>query len=249
MTLRKRGRKKKRGPKKKLPEKEIKRVTWDYKVVSCNNMRQNGFIGKFASSKAAYSCVEKLLKASKEVVFPKKIVKKNGIAEDYLGEYLILERRKSDETTLLRNEFGKLVEHKTNTENWVILDKFRYNTEETFWVYGYDPKYNRKTFMWVYENIVTNIIHKYDIKRVFVYANKVIIKNDSSGMDLIICKSKSEAIRFYNMLESKTRQAGISQVFYGGAYGGSNKRTSALVKEICEYTGWDRDKVVRNGVR
>ena len=141
MISSKRGRKKKRGPKKKTPPKVYKpRNKWNYKVVSCRNGNQhmNGFFGAFNELKDAYAKVEKLLEESKKVVFPKKLVGTRGY-DDCVDEYLILERKSGEgETTLLRNEFGKLVEHKTNTKKWVIFDKFRYYTEETFWVYGYD---------------------------------------------------------------------------------------------------------------
>lgn len=246
MTRKKRGRKKKRGPKKKLPPKIYKgRNTWDYKIVSCRNMKQNSYVGKYANVKDAYSAIELLLKKSESVVFKKKL--SNG--GDCVNEYLILERKKDDKETLLRNEYGKLVEHKTNTNRWVIFDKFRYNVEETFWVYGYDPRYDRKTFMWVYENIISNIENKYDIKRLFVYNNKLIIKNDRSEMDIVFCKNRSDAIRFYNMVVELVKNDKISQVFFGGAYSGSNKRTSKLVDEICEYTGWDRKKVIRSELK
>ena len=248
MTQKKRGRKKKRGPKKRKPEKVLKgRNTWDYKIVSCRNGKQNAFIGSFPSSHAAYSMFYELLEESKKVVFPKKHLNSNGLNESY-DEYLILERNKhgDKENPLLRNDYGKLVEHKTNTEKWVILDKARYSVEETFWVYGYDPKANRKTFMWVYENLILNKIRsRYDIKRVMLYNNKLIVKDDAGDMDLVICKTKSDAIKFYNLLQEFVQRDKLKQVFFIGLRGGKSNTTSMLVKELCEYTGWDARKVTR----
>lgn len=248
MTRVKRGRKKKRGPKKKLPPKIYKpKPTWDYKVISCRNRRQTKYFGKFNDAKSAYALVNTLLAGYKDVVFPKTVVNSKGY-DDCVDEFLILKRERGDsEPTLLRNEYGKLVEHKTNDERWVIFEKFRYYTEETFWVYGYDPKCGRKTFSWVYNEIlIKDISGKYDLRRVFVYKNKVIIKNDNAGMDLVFCKTKSEAIKFYNLLEQWVRRDNIKQVFFGGAYGGKSERTSAIINEICDYTGWDRKKVLRD---
>lgn len=248
MTLKKRGRKKKRGPKKRKPEKILKgRNTWDYKIVSCRNGKQNGFIGSFPNTHAAYKVFNELMAESGKVVFPKKHLNSNGLNESY-DEYLILERNKGNknDTPLLRNDYGKLVEHKTNTEKWVILDKARYLVEETFWVYGYDPKSNRKTFMWVYENLLIGRIHsRYDIKRVLLYNNKLIIKDDAGEIDLVICKTKGDAIKFYNLLQDFVLRDRVKQVFFMGARGGKSNATSMLIKELCEYTGWDVRKVTR----
>ena len=251
MTKVKRGRKKKRGPKKKVPAKIYKgRPTWSYKVISCRNQKQNKYLGVFNDVKKAYTLIDKLMEESKAVVFPKTTVSTKGQGE-CIDEYLILKRSNNDEEpALLRNEFGKLVEHRTDTEKWVIFDKFRYYSEETFWVYGYDPKYGRKTFTWIYDVILTkNISSKYDIRRVFVYKNKIIIKHDSADMDIIFCKTKSEAIKFYNMLSKWVIRDKLTQIFFGGAYGGKNQRTTMIINDICNYTGWDRKKVMRDNLK
>lgn len=251
MTKKKRGRKKKRGPKKKLPPKIYKpRNTWNYKIVSCRNQKQNGYYGKFSSAKDAYAFVDVLLEDSKSVVFPKKVVNSKGV-DECVDEYLILERRVGDEKTpLLRNEYGKLVEHKTNTERWIVFDKFRYDVEETFWVYGYDPQSGRKTFMWVYENLLVGDIEgKYDIKRVILYNNKIVVKNDRGEIEIVFCKTRSDAIRFYNMLQEKVLKDGYTQVFFEGARIGNGDKTSKLIDELCEYTGWGRRKVIKSGLK
>lgn len=243
----KRGRPKKRGPKKKIPKKVYKdRHTWDYKIVSCRNGRQNGYFGCFVTPKDAYHVIDMLMAESDKVVFPKKVVNSHGesVSND---EYVILKRNKGDNVVpLLRNEYGKLVEHKTNTEKWTVFDKFRYYVEENFWVYGYDPRLDRKTFIWIYNYIVVGKIrNKYDYKRVILYNNKLVIKDDSDMMDMIICKNKSEAIRMYNMLNDYVTKNNHKQVVFLGAYGGRNRRTSSLIKDICAYTGWPLKKVIR----
>ena len=183
---------------------------------------------------------------SKNVVFPRKIVNTNGESDSY-DEYVILKRNKgSEEVPLLRNDYGKLVEHRTNTDKWVIFDKFRYQVEETFWVYGYDPRTDRKTFIWIYDNLlVGKIANKYDYKRVIEYKNKLIVKDDSGDMDIVICKNRSDAIRLYNKLQEKATSDRYKQIVFHGAYGGKGRRTSLLIKDICDYTGWDSKKVIR----
>ena len=177
---------------------------------------------------------------------PRKTV--NGrTTEDSIDEYLILEKAKGEnKPSLLRNDYGKLVEHKTTSERWKILDKFKFHEEETFWVYGYDPRASRKTFMWIYKNLLVNQISgRYDIKRVALYNNKLVIKDDYANMDLVICKTRSDAIRFYNLLQDYATKEKHSQIYFMGAYAGNSHRTSKLINEIIELTGWDRRKITR----
>ena len=247
MTKKKRGRKKKRGPKKKLPPKILKGYnTWGYKIVHCRNGKQVGYVGRYATAQKAYDEIHELLKKSENVIFPRKTV--NGrTTEDSIDEYLILEKAKGEnKPSLLRNDYGKLVEHKTTSERWKILDKFKFHEEETFWVYGYDPRASRKTFMWIYKNLLVNQISgRYDIKRVALYNNKLVIKDDYANMDLVICKTRSDAIRFYNLLQDYATKEKHSQIYFMGAYAGNSHRTSKLINEIIELTGWDRRKITR----
>ncbi len=247
MTKKKRGRKKKRGPKKKLPPKIYKGYNrWNYKIISCRNGKQTGYIGSFPSIEKAYEEVNKLLEESKKVVFPRKSITGRKV-EDSVDEYLILEKTHGElKTSLLRNDYGKLVEHKTSSERWAILDKFKFQEEETFWVYGYDPRVSRKTFSWVYENLLINQINgRYDIKRVSVYNNKLIIKDDYAGINLVICKTRGDAIRFYNLLQEWATRDKYKQIYFTGGYFGKSLRTTKIIDELCAFTGWDRRKVTR----
>lgn len=250
---RKVGRPKKRGPKKKRKyisrKPKIDRRTlniYDYKVVSCHNGRQDGYYGAFVKPEEAYETVEELMKDQKDIIFPARV----QITDTIIGsrdEYLILEKNRygDKEAPLLRNEYGKLVRQETNSDTWIVLDKFKYDTEETFWVYGYDPVRGRKTFEWIYYNIIIgNIETSYDIKRVMLYKNKIIVKDDGGKLDIIFCKTISEAIRFYNLLsewvlEKKMRK----HIFMLGDYSGIGDKRRALEKELVERTGWTIRKI------
>ena len=204
---RKVGRPKKRGPKKKRKyisrKPKIDRRTlniYDYKVVSCHNGRQDGYYGAFVKAEEAYESVEELMKDQKDIIFPARVQITDRIISSR-DEYLILEKDRlgDKEAPLLRNEYGKLVKQETNSDTWIVLDKFSYDTEETFWVYGYDPVRGRKTFEWIYYNIIIgNIETSYDIKRVMLYKNKIVVKDDAGNLDIVFCKTVSDAIRFYN---------------------------------------------------
>lgn len=247
---RKVGRPKKRGPKKKRkyvsrkPKIDRRSLNiYDYKVVSCHNGRQNEYIGAYVKVEEAYEEVERLLEESKKVVFPARVQIGETIGP-YRNEYLILEKNRTGdkEAPLLRNEFGKLVRQETNSDVWMVLDKFEYDVEETFWVYGYDPTRGRKTFDWIYLNIIMERIQtSYDIKRVMLYKNKIVVKDDAGNMDIVFCKTQSDAIRFYNMLAERVKK--IKQVMMLGNYSIKGDKRRALETELIEKTGWTKRKI------
>ena len=250
---RKVGRPKKRGPKKK--RKYISRKpkidkrslnVYDYKVVSCHNGRQDGYYGAFVKAEEAYETVEELMKDQKDIIFPARVQITDRIISSR-DEYLILKKDRlgDKEAPLLRNEYGKLVRQETNSDKWIVLDKFSYDAEETFWVYGYDPVRGRKTFEWIYYNIIIgNIETSYDIKRVMLYKNKIVVKDDAGNLDIVFCKTVSDAIRFYNLLSDWVMQKKMKKhIFMLGNYSEIGDKRRALEKELVEKTGWTIRKI------
>lgn len=250
LKKRKVGRPKKRGPKKKRkyvsrkPKIDRRSLNiYDYKVVSCHNGRQDEYVGTYVRVEEAYEEVERLLEESKNVVFPARVQIGETIGP-YRNEYLILEKdRDGDkEAPMLRNEFGKLIKQETNSDVWVVLDKFEYDVEETFWVYGYDPIRGRKTFDWIYLNIIMEGIQtSYDIKRVMLYKNKIVVKDDAGNLDIVFCKTQSDAIRFYNLLAERVKKT--KQIMMLGNYGIKGDKRKSLEAELIETTGWTRRKI------
>ena len=131
-------------------------------------------------------------------------------------EYLILEKNRygDKEDGLLRNEYGKIIKHKIiNSTKWIIREKAIRLIEETFWVYGYDPKADRKTYQWIFNDLlIGNLDTQYDIIRILVYKNKLIIKYDSKPISMIMCKNKSDAIRLYNKISEDVRNNKLKQI-------------------------------------
>ena len=247
---RKPGRPKKRGRKKKyyIKKKKLKpkapRLPIRYKIVACRNGKQIDYIGKYTTSDDAYAKINELLKESEKVIIPSIMTHANTVS-DVIYEYLILEKKTwNTENAMLRNEYGKLIEHKTTSENWVVLDKAKYNVEETFWVWGYHNKTERKTFDWIYNNILLQSVEtKYDAVMVILYKNKVIIKNDREELEMIICKCVNDAVRVYNKMDEFVKRDKIKQIFFMGSYANRGERKAKLEEEIMELTGWSKYKV------
>ena len=248
------GRPKKRGPKKKrIRRKVIKtykpKPVYDFKIVTSLNGKQNGHVGQFHDYGEVYQFLDTLKIENEKVVFPRKFLNTGTIIEAK-DEYLILEKNRYGDKSdgMVRNEYGKFVVQKIiNNNKWIIREKLSRKVEETFWVYGCDPKLDRKTYTWIYENLVIGAIDSaYDIIRIMVYKNKLIIKYDEKPMSLILCKNKSDSIRFYNMLSDKIRKTKNKQIICVGAYNSVSQFRRQLEDDIAELTGWNKIKIQRS---
>ena len=246
------GRPKKRGPKKKR-KKKIEKIPqkvgpkfqkpYSYKIISCRNGVQNKFIGRYRDIKEAYDVFNALKTQDNNVIFPSNITGIHQI-ENSIDEYILIEKNEDKTSTLLRNEYGKFVEQTTNKNGWIIIDKFRYKREEEFWVYGYNSKNDRKTFLWIYNNlIISDLYDNLDFKRIFLYKNKIVIKNDANEIDLVLCKDESDAVRFYNKTEEWIKRDKIKQVLFMGDYSSISDRRRKLEDELIALTGWTKKKV------
>lgn len=239
----------KRNKKKNQPKKKrgIKKYPeFKYKIISCLNGKQNKFIGSYRTSEEAYNVFESLKKEDEKVIFPT-LVRGDDFLENSIDEYILIEKNDC-ENNKLRNEYGKLVEQILNIDGWIILDKFRYKIEETFWVFGYDNRSDRKTFLWIYENLVYNVVeYIYDYKRILTYKNKVVIKHDNGHIDLIFTKSPSDAIRFYNKLEEWVKKDKIKQILFIGDYSSISEKRQKLEDDLVKLTGWSKLKIQMKG--
>lgn len=160
-------------------------------------------------------------------------------------------KTKSDTDTtepLLRNEFGKLVPHVCNSKKMIIYKKDEYLFEETFWVYGMNPKFQRKDFNYILNKMILEGLPnvKYPIKRIVIYRNKLIIE-DESDFEMIICKCEDDAARLYTELQHDITKLKVKSVFFSGiAIGSANDR---IEKKILDKTGWELFKVRRKSTR
>lgn len=255
---RKPGRPKKRGPKKKWrPKKPPQKVgrkklpPIKYEIVTCLNGVQKHKVGKYRSIEDAYEKFNTLKEEGKNVIFPMDITGDLYIKKS-IWEYLLIEKIEEGEnnlvgkTTVLRNEYGKLVEQRTNNKEWRIIDKIQFSPEETFWVWGFSSvkKNDRKTFAWIFENKVINgIEEKGFFKRIFLFLNKIVIKDDNEYISIVFCKNESDAIRFYNLLELWVKKYKIKQVLFFGDYASTIERKNAMIDDLTTFTGLSRRQI------
>jgi hypothetical protein len=250
---RKVGRPKKRGPKKKRKSraKRVDRRTligeskqYNFKLVSCHNGKQDRYIGIYRTIEEAYAELHRLISESNMVQFPQRNTSlKKIINSEYV--YLLLERNRNGDkkNSRLKNNIGKLVEHKTNSKRWVIIDKEFYDVEETFWVYGNSPKYDRKTYSYILSMLCGGVDSKYDFKRVIQYKNKVLFKDDESVYDIIFCKNISDSVRLYNKLREDVIGLKIKNIYFIGSYDRLSPKRKELEEDLVAQTGWTKRKI------
>lgn len=242
------GRKKKRGPKKKYKKKAIKNYKqWNYKILLCSNKKQIKYIGLYHNIEEIENVKQQIIEDNNAVVFPSQFMNSKTIKPTKL-EYIFLQRNTTDEENITRlsNEYGKYVEHKTSNKQWTIVDKLPYQKEETFWVYGKHPKKDRKTIIWIINELLPNAMENTDIIQILTYNNKVIFKYDHD-FDFVICKNQSDAIRMYNILEKEFKKN--KQIIFTGMVKQHTDRTNAIVNMIKEKTGWELYKIYRTSTR
>lgn len=246
------GRKKKRGPKKKKIPKVKQNVHWDYKIIITSSKKQIEYVDKYYSLEKALEALNNLEKENNKVIFPKAYLNfVKIIPANY--EYVLLKKNRdgNEENRYLRNEYGKLIEISIdNNEKWVVYDRRSKLVEETFWVYGYHPRTQRKDFTWIYNNlIIGKLFEPYDIIRVVVFRNKVIFKYDSNDIEFVSCKTETDAIKMYNLIEEWVKKRKNRQVFFMGTCNKISDFRKTIINDLIKKTNWPMKKIIRNSTR
>lgn len=248
-TGRKRGRPRKQQPILQEP-KSRKRP---YSIILTSNGKQKKCFKTFRTEqdarKAFYDMIEN---NSNAVLFPIKHTNSNGI-KDIKYELFIIKRidgGAEKSVTMLRNDIGEFVEYDTNMSNWEIVDKSDWQVEETFWVNGYHPKYQRKTFSWIFDNFIGGSKKDFSLfKNVLVYQNKLIV-DDGDTVNIVFCKCVRDSFRLYNEIERVAMEQKYKNIMFSGNIRDLSKSTvSAWIDRLCEVTGFNRQKIKRNSLR
>lgn len=209
---------------------------------------KNGNLGRYKTLEEAKDRVKELKKEEENIIFERlsKTYPDGTMELNY--EYVIFKDLRNDEAKpiYLKNEYGKYVEHNVYSKgrNYEIVEKCPAKIEDTFWVFGYDPRKDRKTFAWIFNNILNEgFSGPYDMKRIYLYHNKVIFRNDNNEIDIIISKTARDAVRYYNTLQKYSKKG---PYLFMGAVTTKSALCESLEKLLVEKTGWEIDKLRRN---
>jgi hypothetical protein len=76
-----------------------------------------------------------------------------------------------------------------------------------------------------------------------LYKNKIVIKDDAGNLDIVFCKTMSDAIRFYNLVNERITKDRVRQVMMLGNYSLIGDKRRALEDELVKKTGWTKRKI------
>ena len=221
-----------------------------YSIILINHGKQLHTICSETTETKIYNRFKKLLDENKKVTFPMRYNNHQHVMIEAEYELVIIKVRDELEskTNKVRDAKGEFTDYETNDDDWIVIDRAPYDIEETFWVYGYHPRIQRKDFNWIFDNFIDkDAKNKYMFKSVQVYLNKVLI--DCNGkLEIVICKNKQDAIRMYNLLESTSREKKHKYVMYIGDLANS-KYKSDWIKRIQQLTNWSLTKINRPSTR
>lgn len=247
-TSRKRGRPRKQVEIPSLPPSKKR----PYNIILTSLGRQKECIKTFRTQEDAYVYFQKLLNENKNVKFPIRHLNYNKIIEAKYELYIIkrIDENETKTTTHLRNDYGELVEYSTNLENWQVIDKAPWNIEESFWVFGYDPLYQRKNFEWIIDNfIIDKDFNPYSFKNILVYQNKLLIDHDGD-LKIVFCKCVEDSFRLYTEIEEYCQNNKLKNIMFSGNIRDFSRATiTAWLDRLCEVTGFTRKKIKRNSLR
>lgn len=220
-----------------------------YHIITVSRGKQLNDIFQTGSEIAVNKKFGELIEDNKKVIFPVKYINhKKILSADY--EYVIIKAKQfgDDNITRLRGENGVFVNLSTTDEDWIVYDRAPMLKEETFWVYGYHPRFQRKTFEWIFNEFIEL---KDDTKRglrcVVVFQNKLIVETNGH-LEMVLCKNKEDAVRMYNLISEWCNKRKIKYVIFGGDVFRSHVRKE-WYKKLEEWTSWPWRKLSRNSLR
>ena len=221
-----------------------------YSIILTNHGKIKDKLASESTEDKIYKRFNKLLKENKKVVFPMRYNNEKHVMIESEHELYIIKCKElfDNDTNKIKDASGKFVNYETTDENWIVIDRAEYYIEETFWVYGYHPKLQRKTFEWIFDKFIAkDAKNKYMFKTVQILYNKLLIEcNDK--LEIVICKNKSDAIRMYNQIEQWCIKKKFKYVIFMGRIEQS-KHKNQWIEKIKNLTGWNSKKILRQSTR
>lgn len=221
-----------------------------YHIILTNHGKQLSDLFYASSEEKVNKKFSSMLKENKKVVFPMMWNNHKHVMVESDYELIIIKSKDEFENSVskIRDEYGKFINYEASNKNWIICDRAPYNIEETFWVYGYHPRMQRKNFNWIFDTFIEkDAKNKYMFKSVVVYKNKLLI--DYNGkLEIVICKNKSDCVRMYNKIEKLAGEKKYKYIAFMGDIANS-KYKSLWMNRIRELTHWNNKKIERSSTR
>ena len=216
----------------------------EFRVILVANGAYKKTLHRCKTRETAFINFHRINEANK-VMFPRRFINTKGIRPVKYEIYVTKPTEKSDVFRVLRDDYGKLYTEKP-IGDWTILHSMEYPIEETFWVYGFNPKKERPTITEVVKRLVEGAYSKRMVKQIIVVYNKLIIYNDDQ-FDMVLCKNMEDAQRLHHTLARIAKKQKIKSLLFMGT--ASKATIGRMYDLIHEETGWPYTKIRRRNTR
>lgn len=185
------------------------------------------------------------IKEANKVHYPRKFINSHGIQPVNYQICVIKETEDTDVFRTLRDNYGKVYTEEP-LGDWTILDSDEYLIEETFWIYGIDPRIDRPNISEIVKRLMVGAYAKNMVKQVIVVHNKVLIYNEEQ-FEMVICKNTEDAQRLHHTLGKIAKKQKLKSLLFMGTAGAS--MIGRMYDIIHEKTEWAYTKIRRTSTR
>lgn len=218
----------------------------EYQIILTQNKELKKVLFKSKNKTNTFLKYRELSNESDNVIFEKKHVNNNGIIPVEYMLYVVKLPEEGETRRLVRDSMGKYSEEGLLFDQWTIMDSKPYRIEENLWIYGNDPRKDRKSVKDVVKVLIEGMGRERVTKEVIVCHNKLVIYNEEF-FGMVICKCIKDAQRLHHLLYKTAIASKIKGLLFMGT---ANPVTISLLYEVIqEETEWPLTKIRRTTTR
>ncbi len=146
-----------------------------------------------------------------------------------------IDPNKEDNITAFRDDNGRIVTVKTDTDELAIVLKEPWYEEEKFAVNNLNPVKDKKTAKWIGENLIEPNLSEYNMRKVILWHNYLLIDGDED-FDFAFGKTENTAVNLYMALFNKYEDT--DYVYFIGEL--HCTQYAKWTQKIKDKTGWER---------
>ncbi len=217
-----------------------------YRIILTKNGKYKSTLHRCKKRETSFIKYNELLDENERIIFKRKFINYNKIIPVKYKIYIVKDIEDGDEPRLIRDELGRVKVEKPIFNLWTIVDDRNWDIEETFWLFGKSPVYERVDIGDILKLIVHGANNKKITKQVIIVHNKLVIHNENQ-FDMVICKNKNDATRLHHEINKACINNKIKNIIFMGT---AKKANVSLMYEIIkENTGWVMEKIRRTSTR
>jgi hypothetical protein len=215
-----------------------------FRVILVSNGEYKKTLHRCKSRETAFINFHALLEQN-NVMYPRKFINSKGIKPVKYTICISKVTEEGDTFRILRDDYGKLYTEQP-LGDWTILHSDEYQVEETFWLYGLEPKSDRPTITDVVKRLMIGVHAKKMVKQIIIVHNKLVIYNEDQ-FDMVICKNLEDAQRLHHTLAKIAKKQKIKSLLFMGT--ATPATVSRMYDLIHDETGWPYTKIRRTSTR